>query len=1119
MNTHTPYTSLKLLLNRRRADIVVVMAVFCLGCVLGAHTYHTALAVHDNPLGTVLSELAPAVLFAAGHGMIRPEALDVPALDAFLAAETNVFDTDALPSVVSGSHIVADAESGFFLRHWLLMYGVGWCWRIVGVTHASLSFLCAFMVGLTALALYCLFRLGMGRILSVMGTLWVILLPPFLAVAPMLHHVGKTPFLLLSLALAGYLLKHRTAPEHLLRCGVAFGVVIGLGMGFRQEVAYSLPVAFLVMLTAPIQGGWRPLYRMAACALTFCAFLLLALPVLMGMRVDGEYDVAHSLFQGTSRNVEQHMGFGDGDYALLLHPDDAETRAMINAHARMRGFDTPMDVRLSNSHDRAGRQLFVQWARMFPADMVARVLAATGAVTRLSALSDADNAAHETMSTSKWLAQWQPVLGVYHRYVAPFGLLFVTGAFVYMALYRKWLAAATVLLVGWHVMLASMSFDMRHVVYLAFVTPWAVGFLVQHTGGGLLAGIRALSSGQRVLPVGCKQSVRQALLMLVMAVLSAAALLGLLRFIQADNVRRLEATYRNAPREEVPIEISYDGMMATVMPRETLPELRDSWNLPLGETASAYLVLAFEPAAHPTPVSLTYAPGRFPDFTRQILVPARAHKAETVLCYAPVYEMANFTSPTFATMKRRFAHAPLMNFLIHRWGVNRFVGIRMHRDDVSRLKAVYRVTDVSALPWLLHLRTTAHANMTNACKRTWLEKELYALPVALRRLITRDTDVTLSAWFDLLDRFSGHSPFGDRIARHGENMEDDMARAALLFRLGRHAPERAHAVACEIARIGDKLRGENSLEQALKLYRHATVLAPQRTEHITALGDVMQGRGDYDGALKHYQMAMRSAPESFETAERLEALCLRLDMEAPLTRFWRELHGAYPDAVEPALRLGRVLEEQDRTEDALAVYRRMAARHPDHPRLLLQQGVLTAVLDGYTRGRALMDRALEMAPDMAPEFVVGLARIAAHHMDTGAPTFAEAIYWEVMERAPDEHRYQARLGELLYEQDRHEEARELFVDVLRAEPEAAEAAAMLDAIQRAQDTPGQREAFWRALADAHPKAAAPRYYLGGALTDAGDTEAALDAYIDALRLNQEHTAAREALHRMLMQEE
>jgi len=122
-------------------NIGVLFCLFAGGACLGSYSYRISHQSHGNSRETILPEFKPAVLFAAGHGMIAARDFDCPALDAFLASESPCFNPEMLPGQISGPHIFFNIQSGFAQSHWILFYCLGWCWRLFGISHGVLHYL------------------------------------------------------------------------------------------------------------------------------------------------------------------------------------------------------------------------------------------------------------------------------------------------------------------------------------------------------------------------------------------------------------------------------------------------------------------------------------------------------------------------------------------------------------------------------------------------------------------------------------------------------------------------------------------------------------------------------------------------------------------------------------------------------------------------------------------------------------------------------------------------------------------------------------------------------------------------------------------------------------------
>lgn len=1107
---HTYISSGLHIIKRKWPRIMLVLSLFLLGAFLGNYSYSTALESGCKPMGALLLEFKPAVLFASGRGMIVPEALDVQQLDAFLAFESSSFSPDALPDDIAGVHLFISSSNSFSLSHWLLFYSIGWCWRIFGISHDALRFLCAFFYGMTAVALYALFRLGMGRIVAIAGTLIVMALPPFLSMAPMLRDFSKAPFILMFIAVAGALLKERHTGKKLLQYGVLMGALVGIGYGFRQDMLICLPVALFVALVAPLQGNWKWLCRLGTPFLVAGIFFVTALPPLVGVRSDSGSVSTHTLFQGLSRQAEQEMGFGDASYDLLLRPSDTEVHAVVNAHARMRGCTDSMDFYLSPAYGRVGRQIFLEWARTFPADLFARGLASIEATTRLSTLA-VEYHGYKPFAASALGRKFAPYYEWYHQHIERFGALIILMALFVIAVRNIRLAVGTTLILAWFMAYPNLLFQLRHAFHLSFVTPWAALFLVASAGRFALAVLRAARSRTSSLR-GTKQTdthecthatpdcfaprndMLMAFMLIMIMTVAALALLVGLRIVQRQNMATLSEAYQNAPLEAVETVVEVQNYRALVKPATRLPGLGDSWNLPLGDVAAEYLVLEFAPSEIPVPVTIYYQPNRGADFTRQIILPASTSGGKNRRYFVPVYEMTNYMPIDFFQLKHRYAHSPVANLLIHHWGVNRFVGIHLLEEDAPLLQRIYRVTDYAALPWLLYLHSDNGKEPEALCKKMRIEKELHTLPVELRLLASGDAEKAVTSYLHLLNRFPGHHSFARRVRALTPRIADPEKRADALYRLARYMPHWAGRIALDLAAIGDEFRQQKDYAEAQEIYLQALLLSPTDLGYKVKLADTLLAHGEADLALEHYRSILLVAPESHYSATQFDRICLEQGKQEEQGHFWRKLHETYPDAAVPALRQGRQLEQQDLYEEALVLYRQVEAHHPENAEALLCEGILVALMEGYAKGRVMMDKALEMSPELHPELVAGLTRIATHYTETGAHAFAEAIYREVIALAPDDGWHQVRYGEALMAQEHYNKAREVFLDILERTPESPYSANKLDEIFKLTEGAALRIDTWKSLCELHPEAYVPALHYGKAFESGGDYEQALQQY-------------------------
>ncbi len=471
------------------------------------------------------------------------------------------------------------------------------------------------------------------------------------------------------------------------------------------------------------------------------------------------------------------------------------------------------------------------------------------------------------------------------------------------------------------------------------------------------------------------------------------------------------------------------------------------------------------------------------------------------MVYAPVYALVNFMPYGFALYRYRYQYAPLLKFLFHRQGITLFHGIRLSEKDAKYLRQVHVVQDPDVLPWLLYLRlpekNPARAHWR---KYAFLEKEAASWLVEISRRWNGDTKTAVEAYFTLSARFPEHRPYMRRLRRLADTLPEDAYRVETLYRLARSAPDQAGLIALELSRLGASFMDKGLFEDAATAYFRAMELAPEDRWHQVGRADALLAQDKVDAAFAEYATVLRAAPESAYTALRLDEACERMNAPAPCEAFWRQLYEEQPGLSIPALHWGKALERKGLLSEALDTYARALALHPENAGLTLRQGILLAVTEGYAKGRALMDKALEMDDALQPQFVEGLVRIAGHYLETEDYAFAEAIYREIIAQAPHDMWHKVKYGEILRAQGDHESALNVFMEILDAAPESPYSAQKLDELFERTNSPEQRVAFWRALCERNQDASVPQYHLGLALEASGQVEAAASAYARAQAL-------------------
>lgn len=307
---------------------------------------------------------------ALGHGPVSPEASAV--VQDFLAGKIAQVDPNSIPANIDWGTITP-----FAATHLYLIYLCGGLWALLGLSWASLAPLFSALFSGTVLAVYGLFRLVCNRAFALAGALLFVITPIHLAVLPQLRDYSKAPFILGVIFLLGLAVRRatpRTSPR-LITLGAGVGLLVGVGLGFRQDLQICLlpaTVVFAVFMPGGLRATWRS--RVAALAAMFLVACVAAWPVLQAMR-EGGGNPAHNILGGFSLECSSGTGYTGPGAELQPLFNDTCINLTIKEYARGRAPESaPFDY-LSKEYNSQGKALIVEYARVFPYNLLLRALA------------------------------------------------------------------------------------------------------------------------------------------------------------------------------------------------------------------------------------------------------------------------------------------------------------------------------------------------------------------------------------------------------------------------------------------------------------------------------------------------------------------------------------------------------------------------------------------------------------------------------------------------------------------------------------------------------------------------------------------------------------------------
>jgi len=668
------------------ADAWAALVVFAVSAV-GGIVY---MATFDGQAYFAQHMFGPAAMWACGRGFENPMLSRAPALTDFLYSRRDCIECGDIPADIplapwDGEALSTEEwavyhphpEYGGWVNcqrfHLYLLGSVAVLWRVLGVAWSSLLPLYGLLFGITGAASYGLFRLAMGRVPAVVFALLFVAGPLHVQQLPDLRDYAKAPFFLTAIFLTGFIAKKSLNRRGFAGLCALCGVVLGIGIGFRQDLLICIPPFVIVALfLAPGNPLREKGKRLAGMAVFLACFVVVGAPILPVLFVKGN-NSSHDTLIGFNKYCNDRLGVGSPVYDFGDPFLDEYTRAVVESYnARVNGGSERLR-HYTAAYDRAGSQYFRELAVMFPADLVVRAYASVLRIVdemRPDASApwprDVENGAVRLFYRA--YGGLTRVLLAYGRYAVLLALLLLAGYDL------RWGVAALFLL-GWFAGYPSLRFSVRHCFHMQIVSYLAAGFLVQR--GLDLA--RALRERVRTgKPVSADPSLwrRYGINAGIFAAISVAATfapLWVLRAYQDLRVWELLRTTTAAPVERMEARRENLGEGRVV-----LKPLNFARYDPEGpSTQTEYLVVELEPGPRAESVALTFvyeAEDAEWDFTRAVTANLRqAEQGKPTLVYFPVY----FSQKS------------------------RFEGVAVAENQAECVTGLYRARDFEEIPVLL----------------------------------------------------------------------------------------------------------------------------------------------------------------------------------------------------------------------------------------------------------------------------------------------------------------------------------------------------------------------------------------------------------------------------------
>ncbi|MEK7795730.1 MAG: hypothetical protein AAB353_14425, partial [Candidatus Hydrogenedentota bacterium] len=490
------------------------------------------------------------------------------------------------------------------------------------------------LYALNAAFVYGLFRLIARPVPSALLTLFLVLSPVQLGELTALRDFSKAPFIAGGIWALGRLVLARPAATAQLGWSIVLGSIVGLGMGFRQDLLVFVPFCLLVLPFVSedsLTHGWK--LRIARTATFLAAFVVTAFPVLSGARAEGT-NTFHVMAMGLISPFGVEAGLTDASYSPGYVYKDPWTVGLIRNHAYRSAFRDgervgdvvrPELVEAisfpGKKYDDASASFYFDYVFTFPWDVALRGYAAV-----LRVLDFAPMSPHSDDQVVTWdLPDFE------RRWIEPrwslLGFLYGTGKYLFAAAvvfaaairirYGLALAFVTLYFAG----ITSLQFDTRHYFHLEFAYWWMLLF-VAHVIWTAISHLRergAMAIGGVTGAARCLRRTGAAI-----AILAAIAGLPLVSAwaVQSRNVNILSRQWHEAKLEKIAVKPEPQRYGRVLIPgSQLLDETRANEVEMTWAGHAEYIVLEFEGNGEVVPLDFEYASERSHyDFTHRVNV-------------------------------------------------------------------------------------------------------------------------------------------------------------------------------------------------------------------------------------------------------------------------------------------------------------------------------------------------------------------------------------------------------------------------------------------------------------------------------------------------------------------
>ena len=167
--------------------------------------------------------------------------------------------------------------------------------------------------------------------------------------------------------------------------------------------------------------------------------------------------------------------------------------------------------------------------------------------------------------------------------------------------------------------------------------------------------------------------------------------------------------------------------------------------------------------------------------------------------------------------------------------------------------------------------------------------------------------------------------------------------------------------------VAVELRGENAPNIALFLGQLAVYVDPDLAIGHVLIAEILDDQGQVEAAVDSYHRVSDDSPLGWQVRVRRAELLSDLDKSDEAIALLEAMAAERTDQADPLIRMGHILRDEERFDEAVLAYDRAAARIPDlQPRhwfLLYTRGIALERSKDWPRAEEDFLKALEFKPD------------------------------------------------------------------------------------------------------------------------------------------------------------